>query len=166
MIKRSLPFLCDISSRKPDCLLSILSIWEPRADFYFTENNSTYSLHTLEMYRTKTLHTKFRDIALFLDSSSIWSLQLKKKISPLKPPILYDSFIKPTSLLASIPSGIFNESFCKALMFDSTLFPPLYSGPTVLRQIDRCLLLWLHCDKYCFLQLLENLLEISPVLCL
>jgi len=52
-------------------LLSILSIWEPRADFYFTENNSTYSLHTLEMYRTKTLHTKFRDIALFLDSSSI-----------------------------------------------------------------------------------------------
>lgn len=111
--------------------LSALSTWKPRPDLYLTENSDPYSLYTLEVCRTETLYVKLRYLALFLNSPSIRSLQLKKKkILPLKPPIVYDIFIKPISLLASIPSGILNENLCTALMFDNTLFPSLYLDPT------------------------------------
>lgn len=62
-----------------DMALSALSTWKPRPDIYVTENSGAYPLYPLEMLREETLLVKFRDMALFLNSSSILSLHLKKK---------------------------------------------------------------------------------------
>lgn len=62
-----------------DMALSALSTWKPRPDINLTEDSGAYSLYTLEMLSEETLYVKFRDLTLFLNSSSIWSLQLEKK---------------------------------------------------------------------------------------
>lgn len=113
-----------------DMALSALSTWKPRPDIYLTANGNACSLPTLEMLREETLYVKFRDLIIseffkYLDSSVE-----EENILPLKPPIIYDIFIKPISLLASVPSRILNVNLCKALMFDNILLPSLCLDPS------------------------------------